>query len=237
MYRLRIVAAVALTCLASACVYVSAEESIGGDSSNTNQAPIIRMYMPGAPHEAGEPVLVDASDTTDPDGDSMTFEWDVVDADGRSMLFDGVQSGQAIEFVANGTAPYVVTLTVDDGINAPSVEKRTIETNNDPPMISVSSCSQFQDLVRYERSADILIVELGTTQRLCLDASSTVDHQGHELSYQWVVSTTPEGAPNRVSDGPELRLDLDRTGTWTGFLEVSDEHGATSSLDWTVFIR
>jgi hypothetical protein len=238
MTRVYTIAAVALMCLASGCVYVSAEESSGDDSGPAaNSPPRIRADVLGAPFTAGEPILVDASNTSDPDGDPMTFEWDVVDADGRTVLFDGVPSGRAIEFIASGNAPYRVTLTVSDGINEPVVEKLTIEANNNPPMISVSSCNQFRDLVRYESSGDSLVVELGSTQSLCLDASPTVDFEDHSLSYQWVVSTTPEGAPNRVSDGPELRLDLDQTGTWTGFLEVSDEHGATSSLDWTVLVR
>lgn len=243
MIRIWIATLIATLALGTGCVYVDADPAdnggSGGGSTSTdgNSPPNVILEAVGGPFRAGEPVLVDASKTSDVDQDLLTYEWEVVDASGRDVLFGRAESGRAIEFTATDDAPFEITVTVDDGINEPVQRSLTVSTNNNPPSVSVSTCSQFDDLVRYERSGDFLSLELGTPQSVCLDASTSSDPEDHALSYQWVVSTTPTGIANTVVDGADIQIDVDQTGTWTGFLEVTDEYGATSSIDWTIYVR
>jgi PKD repeat protein len=71
-----------------------------------NQDPVA-AFTAGANPAAGQPVVLDASASSDPDGQALSFSWD---------LGDGVRAGGArlAHTFANG-GDYTVVLTVDDG--------------------------------------------------------------------------------------------------------------------------
>jgi hypothetical protein len=61
----------------------------------------------------GERVVLDASDSSDPDGDSLVYDWSLSQPDGSSSAF--VVQGETARFTPDVAGSYVVTVTVSDG--------------------------------------------------------------------------------------------------------------------------
>jgi len=59
----------------------------------------------------GEEIILNASESSDPENDSLTFSWDLDDSDGISE--DAV--GEEVTYTYHQTGEYTVTLTVSDG--------------------------------------------------------------------------------------------------------------------------
>lgn len=75
----------------------------------------------GDNHETVVPL--DGSDSSDPDGDPLTFAWTAP----NGMFVNGTTAGSQIaEVTFPGTAPYSVTLTVDDGNGNQDTAQTTI---------------------------------------------------------------------------------------------------------------
>jgi hypothetical protein len=83
----------------------------------------------GGPYEgtAGTPVQFDGSGSSDPDGDTLTYDWDF----GDGLTGTGVSPTHA--YAAAGI--YTATLTVSDGINDPvtATAEVTITDDSTPP--------------------------------------------------------------------------------------------------------
>lgn len=93
---------------ASASVgFDDAEKEFGTPGSeNSNQAPIISAAIP-SDGTVDEAVNVDASETTDPEGDTVTIQWDFGDG--------ATASGLTAEHLYTAVGSYTVTITANDG--------------------------------------------------------------------------------------------------------------------------
>ncbi|NQV71549.1 hypothetical protein HQ496_00400 [bacterium] len=153
---------------------------------------------------AGSGATLDGSASSDPDGDTLTYEW----TEGGNVL--GNTASLAVgPFTAVGTHTY--TLTVDDGNGESDSDTVSIVVTNDPP-----------------------VAEAGPTQvgiagqNFTLDASASSDPNGHVLSFLWstgsVTATTQSGALNTGTHTFNVTVDDGFGGTDSDevSIEVSD---------------
>ncbi|MFP4601069.1 MAG: PKD domain-containing protein, partial [Persicimonas sp.] len=98
-----------------------ADPNDGGDG----QAPSAEFTV-GQTGEAGEPVAFDASGSSDPDGDALSYRWDFGDAQ--------IGNGQTISHIFAEGGEYTVELTVTDGQGLRDTAEQTvsIEARPDP---------------------------------------------------------------------------------------------------------
>ncbi len=83
---------------------------VGGEVPPENQPPIASFtYSPETP-KSGEHVTFDASGSSDPDGDTISYEWDFGDGEKGT----GVLVSHRFRGAMNETKTYTVTLTVED---------------------------------------------------------------------------------------------------------------------------
>lgn len=143
-------AAVSLVLIASVTVlYLITKDRGGGEE----EVPVTNKFPEAdAGHDQvispGEDVVLNASLSTDPDGDDLTFKWDT--DSGNDMDGDGIKDndwelfGEIVSYnygFPSETITYIVTLNVSDGkLHDTSSVKITILVENDeePPVITMS---------------------------------------------------------------------------------------------------
>ena len=93
---------------------------VAAGTTNTNSGP------------APLAVIFDASDSSDPDGDSLTYQWDFGDG---SAVGTGVSVSHS--YAGNGLTPYTAVLTVSDPLGASDQATFIISPNNTPPQAMI----------------------------------------------------------------------------------------------------
>ncbi len=160
-----------------------------------NRAPDARFIVSGGPVSPNEGFVGDtlftfnASTSSDPDGDALTFDWDF--GDGSPRVVDG---GAVVTHRFDRARTYVVQLTVKDTSNLAKNATQTIivrdaSLNEEPvPFITTGPRSGSAPL------------------SLMFESELSFDPNGDPLAYAWYVSDTRS----------EVRLSVDSLGDWVG---------------------
>jgi uncharacterized protein YjdB len=189
---------------------LTAEDTI--DIEATNQTPMADAGSDQSVH-VGSAVDLDGNNSSDPDGDSLNYSWQVVDqpAGASPSLSDDTTATPTLTPDIPGT--FEVELTVDDG-NASASDTVVVTATNQAPTADAGSDATTQ-----------------VGDSVTLDASNSSDPDGDTLSYSWQVIEQPSGASptwsNQMTDAPTLTPDT--SGFYTVQLTVDD--GYTTATD------
>jgi uncharacterized repeat protein (TIGR01451 family) len=169
--------------------------------------------------QIGDIVTLDASGSTDSDGDLLSFNWafESVPA-GSSAALDDANSVSPV-FVADVGGDYVVRLIVNDG-----------RADSAPDTVVISTVN----LVPIANAGEDQAVHIGDL--VTLDASASSDPDGDELTYLWVFTVLPEGSVADLNDANSVHptLTADVPGSYVLSLVVND--GVQDSAPDTVTI-
>ena len=137
----------------------------------------------------GDTFVLDAGDSFDADGDSLTYEWRVTDRPDGSV--STIASAASIEasFTADAVGEYRIRLRVSDGID--ECEQTITITATSPNRAPECSASAAGELVAGEP--------------VTLDASATIDPDGDALIYQWRIVERPEASTTTI-DAVTLKI-------------------------------
>ena len=187
-----------------------------------NQPPVANAG-PNQSVFVGNTVTLDASGSSDPDGDALTYSWSLtsVPVGSGAMLSDPNVVNPS--FAADVAGDYVVQLIVNDGEldSAPDTVMITASAvpANNPPVANAGP----------DRS-----VFVGNT--VTLDAGGSSDPDGDPLTYSWSLTSVPAGSGAMLSDPNAVnpRFAADVAGDYVAQLIVND--GELDSAPDTVMI-
>ena len=171
---------------------------------------------------AGATVTLDASGSSDADGDALTYSWSLsVPAGSGATLTDPTAIIQ--NFVADVDGDYVAQLIVNDGVD-----------NSTPDSVVIMAALPAANQPPVANAGPDQAVVLGAT--VTLDGSGSSDPDVDPLTYSWSVTSVPAGSGATLSDAtaidPSLVADL--AGDYVLQLMVND--GEFDSAPDTVMV-
>jgi len=180
----------------------------------------------GADIEAnvGEEIVLDASESSDPENDSLTFSWDLDDSDGISEDATGIE----INYAYHQAGSYTVTLTVSDGEFA-DTDTLTIDIL---PAVYSDKIVITEILPRPSSGSDNEFIELKNI------GSETIDIGGWQLDdtenggstpFTIPVGTTIEGGRYVVFYKSETKLALNDGGDVARLINPNGEKVSRSN--------
>ena len=172
-----------------------------------NSAPV----ADAGPNQAvgnNQTVQLDGSQSSDVDGDPLTYQWALTTKpEGSSAVLSNAQA-ESPTFVADLIGTYLVQLIVNDGSEDSAPSTVTITANTLP----VADAGPDQTVL-----AGSLVT---------LDGTGSSDPDGHSLTYQWTLTTQPAGSTATLSDPTVAHPTFvaDAAGSYTVTLVVNDGH-------------
>jgi len=164
-------------------------------------------YDPSTP-APGETVTFDGSESTDPDGDVVSYEWTSPDASLET-------TGRRVSYSFGSPGSYDVTLTVTDDAGATDTRTRTVTVANESP----AAAFQYAP------------TDPGVGESVTFDGSGSTDPDGDVVSYEW---TSPDSAFG--ARGTTVTHSFDTSGAFDVTLTVTDDSGATDTRTRTVTV-
>ena len=158
-------------------------------------------------------VSLDGSSSDDPEGERLTYRWELVTPSGSAATLSNV-TAEKPEFTPDLTGDYVVKLVVKDDqqLESDPTEVSIDFKQNTPP---VADAGQYRPIT--------------TTGPYQLDGSGSTDVDvGDQLSYQWTVSS-PSGITIKNPSSVRPTVDVTAFGEYEVQLTVSD--GVASDTD------
>ncbi len=119
-------------------------------------------------------VRLSGGGSTDPDGDALTYQWSITEADPYDGLTLVLANSETAVLVAKHQGDYVVQLVVSDGQVESEPDFVTITIANSPPVA--------------DAGADVVA---GVGETVTLDGSNSGDADGDIISYSWSVVSGP----------------------------------------------
>jgi hypothetical protein len=173
-----------------------------------NSPPLAKPAVSNLPAFVGKVVALDASGSTDVDGDTLTFQWSLTAKPDGSTSSLSDPTGVTPSFTADKPGTYVVQLIVNDGSVDSNPATVSITTENSPPVAIPTATN--------------LPVFVGSVANL--DGSASHDPDGDPLTWSWALITRPQGSEsllnNPTTEKPSFHLD--KPGTYVVQLIVSD---------------
>lgn len=154
-----------------------------------------------------EIVVLDGSASSDIDGDSVTYQWLILEQPTDSTASLNDSSAVMPNFVIDQLGTYVIQLIVNDGIVDSVADTVTLDVSNSRPIADAG-----EDLFGVQG------------EQLHLDGSASSDIDGDSISYQWLILSKPEGSISNLeqADSVSPNIALDQHGIYTLQLIVSD---------------
>ena len=167
----------------------------------------------------GSTITLDASASTDVDGNALSYKWSLVTRPPGSGAALSAPTSIATTFATDAPGNFVAQLIVNDG-SLDSVPKTVMVTSTN---------------VKPVAAATINPTSLGALpQSVQLDGSGSTDPEGQGLTYAWSILTKPAGSAATLSSATTVAPTFvaDVLGTYTAQLIVND--GFLSSTPVTV---
>lgn len=129
------------------------------------------------PVKLGVTITLDGSNSSDPDGDAITYEWKLVQApDGSTSVNLGDVNQVNAFFTPDVEGEYTMSLTVSDGNHPPVTEEVTI-TVLPPPNPPEANAGSDQTV--------------NVNESVILDGSASSDPDDDPLTYNWAMASKP----------------------------------------------
>ena len=191
--------------------------TVGGGGGNT---PPVANAGPDQTVQVTDTVQLDGSDSTDVDGNLLTFSWTMLTQPvGSTATLDDPTSVMPT-FVVDAPGSYEIELIVNDGTVDSAPDTVTITTINSPP---VADAGPDQTVF--------------VTQTVLLDGTNSSDVDQDPLTFLWSFISVPNGSTATLSDptSPTPDFTVDIPGIYTVQLIVND--GTEDSVADTVVIN
>jgi hypothetical protein len=197
-------------CAAQQCQAPACDRAPIASASSDQTAPLV-----------GTTVVLDGSGSTDPDGDRLTYQWELTQVPSGSQASLSDKTAVRPTFIVDTSGNYQVTLVVNDGDqNSLQPAQVNISAVSPPPIpippVANAGPDQFVEL--FFDVAGALV-----TVPVTLNGSGSSDANGDTLTYRWSL-TPPAGSNAVLSDpaAPNPTFVVDASGTYVAQLIVND---------------
>ncbi len=174
----------------------------------TGNTPPVADAGPNRTALVGATVTLDASRSTDVDGDRLAYLWTLQSSPTGSAaaLSDPAALQPTLAIDLPGT--YILSLVVNDGVANSAAAAVVINTGNTGPVASAGR----------DRTAAVF-------QTVTLDGSGSTDVNGDQLTFSWTVVSKPTGSAAALDDAGLVRpkLVVDQPGNYLVRLVVNDQ--------------
>lgn len=169
----------------------------------------------------GDTVTLDGSNSSDADGDALSYHWRFVSRPGGSAATLGDTETARPSFHADAPGDYVIELIVNDG-----------EADGTPDNVTVTAAGANSVPVA-DAGADQAVV---AGDRVTLDGQDSQDADGDRLTYQWQFVSTPDGSLASLDDADTMApsFEADLPGSYVISLVVSDGEDESEAVRVTV---
>jgi hypothetical protein len=157
----------------------------------------------------GTTAILDASASSDPNRDALTYSWQLVSRPSGSTAALAKSSDVKTTFVADKSGTYVAQLQVSDGKAQSELSYVTInaQASNSAP-VAIVGPNQY--------------VSIGST--VTLDGTASSDANRDALTYQWLIASSPQGSKAQLLGATTAKPTLvpDLAGSYVVSLRVND---------------
>lgn len=169
----------------------------------------------------GSSVVLDGSDSSDADADTLTYSWTLITRPAGSSAVLATSSAVNPTFTADLDGQYVARLVVNDGVVDSAADDVTI-TAASGNIAPVADAGPDQDVAQ------------GAS--VTLDGSGSTDANSDTLSYSWTLDTVPSGSGATLTgaDTASPTFIADVEGSYLATLVVND--GTEASAPDTVTV-
>lgn len=201
-----LIPAVAIAALLAAC---AGDDDKKPNPQEENRAPIAAVQADPTSAVVGATIALDASASSDPDGDELSFSWALAAPEGSAAELAN-ETGPTNSFVADVAGTYSVTVTVDDG-ELQASRTVTVSVTEEPGENHAPTANAGANQT----------VHVG--EMVALDGSASSDPDGDPLEYAWTM-TVPEGSLARLDEPAAVKPTFiaDVVGIYTITLVVND---------------
>ncbi|MEM5509252.1 PKD domain-containing protein [Pseudoalteromonas sp. AS71] len=168
-----------------------------------------------------EQVLLDASNSYDPEGQPLSYQWEIISSQGQAMLSSNTISKPT--FSASVEGQVVISLRTNDGVQYSDTKTLTIDViQNALPVISFTGEQSRYDVV-------------GNAVKF--DVSQSYDPEGTTLDYAWTLSA-PSGSSTSLSNTNQSITEFiaDMTGNYTLTVVATDADGFSKSVQFSITV-
>lgn len=155
----------------------------------------------------GSKVILDGSQSTDVDGDSLSYKWTLTHAPKQSLAKLHRANSAHPSLITDKQGMYSIQLNVHDGhqLSEPSIV--TLSTLNSAPVANAG----------HDQTAEV-------NTEITLDASESYDVDGNALRYTWTLLSAPKGsqAAIKAAHVPTPTFKIDQAGSYVAQLVVHD---------------
>ncbi|MCL6583942.1 MAG: right-handed parallel beta-helix repeat-containing protein [bacterium] len=195
--------------------------TVAEERAAANRPPLARAEI-SSPIFVGDTVRLDASASSDPDGDALKIQWALLSAPPGSKAKIFRADGPKSSFQADLAGEYRVSLKLVDrwGAQAETILSAKVEKNHPPTAYA---------------GEDLEAVSVGDTIKVSGEVSS--DDDGDRLSFWWEFAAKPEKSRARLSDPTSASpfFIVDQPGCYILRLTVDD--GQVKSLPDEILIN
>ncbi|MFH1062623.1 MAG: FG-GAP-like repeat-containing protein [Candidatus Omnitrophota bacterium] len=178
-----------------------------------NKPPVANAGLNITAH-VGSEVDLDASASFDPDGDVLSYQWNVIffPIGSQPELTAAVETAV---FISDAIGEYEIQVTVTDPRGAEDSTSIIITTTNNAP-----------EAIATSNEAKIFV-----NASIALDASLSSDPDADILTYNWTLSAPQDSLAELIDANSSIAtLIPDITGTYTAQVTVSDPWGASDTV-------
>ncbi|TMN35352.1 PKD domain-containing protein [Pseudoalteromonas sp. S2755] len=161
----------------------------------------------------GQSVLLDATQSGDPEGLPLTYNWRIVKQPGTDSL--STPQEPKLSYTPTAEGSYQVELSTFDGALYSNVASVTFNvTNNQSPVIEV---------------VEPLETEVQLGQLVSIDASNSYDPEGQALSYSWKLINSNNEVVIANAAMSSFSFTADLAGVYKVELSIFDTDGASAT--------
>lgn len=209
-----------------------------------NQAPVtnvavttsfaaVAQVMPSQPLTVGAAVVLDATGSTDADGDAVSVTWEITEKPSGSAALLMINNANA-RFSPDVQGVFKVRARGTDARGSYSETVHVFDANNRAPQTMLVSSASNPTQLDGEQT-----LNAATGYIVSLNGADSVDADGDQLTYAWTVVSQPAGSAAALDNvtGSTTQITPDLLGDYVVKMTVADAKGAQSSRLTTVKVN